>query len=117
MLYYTSVGSTVSRPHAVMMTDRPHMSEGGRFTGTRAMAKIIQFKKKRKTMSAEEYIDACNAVEQLVEEARPHQLAAARAVLHEIRFCAAFNAQFREETGKELLALVDDLYAEAEGYS
>lgn len=81
------------------------------------MHDIVQFPKKarvKKTMSIEEYVDALEAVELLVEETRPHCLDAARRVITEIKFCAAFNPGFREETRNVLHEIIDELYAEAQ---
>jgi hypothetical protein len=81
------------------------------------MSEILSFPKKQQVklpISADEYIDALDAIEYLIEESHPDCLQVARPILAEMRFCAAFNCQFREETETELRELVDDLYAEAQ---
>lgn len=65
-------------------------------------------------MSAAEYIDSLNAVEELVSESRPERLCAVQNVLHEMRFCAQFSPHFREGTRDALQDLIDDLYAEVQ---
>jgi len=78
------------------------------------MAKVIQFKRRKQSMSAEEFIDICDTIEILVEEVRPERLEKVQGILHEMRWNAQFNAKFRESTRDQLQNLVDELYAETQ---
>ena len=66
-------------------------------------------------MTSEDYIDAVDTIEMLIEETHPDCLEVVRKILAEMRFNAAFNPQFRELTRDQLEELVDELYAEAQG--
>ena len=78
------------------------------------MAKVIQFKRRKQSMSAEEFIDICDTIEILVEEVRPERLEKVQGILHEMRWNAQFNAKFRESTRDQLQDLIDELYAETQ---
>ena len=78
------------------------------------MAKVIQFKRRKQSMSAEEFIDICDTIEILVEEVRPERLEKVQGILHEMRWNAQFNVKFRESTRDQLQNLIDELYAETQ---
>ena len=82
------------------------------------MAKIIKFtntKKKRPPMSAEEYLDILNAIEQLTEELYPSEkVKEVQELLHEMRWNGQFNSKFREETRDEAEKLLGSLYIDSQ---
>lgn len=65
-------------------------------------------------MSREEYIDALEAVEILIQETRPTRWSVAKPIIHEMKLAAYFNAKFRETTRDELQDLIDELYVESQ---
>jgi hypothetical protein len=65
-------------------------------------------------MSAEEFIGALDTVEALVGEVQPDRLETVIPILHEMRFCAWWNAQFRKETSEQLQELLEELYAKTQ---
>jgi len=78
------------------------------------MGTVVKLNGQRLPLSVDDYHDMLNAVETLIEEARPAQLNGARLVLDEMRFCAYFCPHFREATRDQITELIDELYAESQ---